>query len=115
MEATRIDRTHICRYCMGTRVVRYGKCCGCGMPEHECRPIIRKHKSKVSCPGCGVEGHSISIGDGQRRCRKCMSVYEGADFVFLDHRPDISFEKKERLEALAADRRRQSRRFKSNQ
>ena len=91
------DRFH-CRYCRGVRDFSRTICLGCGSPR--CNAIVASPKlmsqaTKPRCPGCGST-LARQIGDGRWVCG-CGSVFEAADFNFLDDRAEKNLEKKERM------------------
>lgn len=90
-------KKHRCRICLGDRPNNGTICLGCGTALIKCQET-RKKKPVTECPGCRSNGPFKSIEAGRFRCPKCTAVFESGDFGFLDDRPDINVEKKERLE-----------------
>lgn len=97
--------THKCRCCGGIRQNNGRICLGCGTPLHQCEIPRKPRVSKVDCPSCGKRSPQVVIEPGRYRCTACNSIFEADDFSFLDDRPDVSLEKKERLEQMKKQRR----------
>jgi hypothetical protein len=91
--------------CGGKREVKDKICQGCGTHVSLCKPDPTKRRGILTCPGCGSDGTHRQIEHGRQRCVKCNSVFEAADFSFLDDRPEYALEKKEQLEQQMRKRR----------
>ena len=90
--------THDCRICNGHRPHNGKQCLGCSADLVRCkRAKIKRNWNE--CPGCTHTGPHKLTDDRQYRCHKCGATFEGPDFSFVDDRPDINVDKKERLEA----------------
>lgn len=102
MEATTIH----CKFCQGERETNGAVCLGCGSDISQAR--VKPKKQLRNCPKCS--SHRASELDEYRyTCRDCGAVFEDLDFSFLDDRPHIALEKKERQELAAKRRRRRAR------
>lgn len=89
---------HQCRFCGGQRENDGETCLGCGSPLDKCQDMKPKC-SRSKCPGCTHTGPHQTLEQGRFRCLKCTAVFEHGDFGYLDDRPHVNVEKKERLEA----------------
>lgn len=88
-----------CRFCNGKRRVNAKtQCEGCGMPvanAHVPEPARKLAKLRLKCPKCR-RTHIAEIEKDRFNCETCDAVFEAADVGYLDTRPDINAEKKER-------------------
>jgi len=90
-------KKHRCRICRGDRPNDGVICLGCGTALLKCQET-RKKRPVTECPGCRASGPFKVLEAGRFRCTKCTAVFEQGDFDFVDDRPDVNVEKKERLE-----------------
>ena len=86
---------HDCNMCGGVRDHNGKLCLGCGTDIARCKKPGKKGRNSESCPGCAHSGPHSVLEYGRRVCQKCKSVFEAADFSFVDTRPDVNAEKKE--------------------
>lgn len=87
---------HQCRICDGKRPHNGTICLGCGTLLVKCKAATVKRDIR-ECPKCTHTGPHKLIEAGRMRCLKCTAVFEGPDFGFVDDRPEVNAEKKERL------------------
>lgn len=92
-----MSNTHYCKCCRGIRPNDGLICQGCGTALLHCR-VVKQKKPRIECAQCGSNGPFREREPGRKVCVKCNGVFEAADFSFVDDRPDINVEKKERLE-----------------
>lgn len=89
----------ICRGQRGVMLVGTSKMCeGCGTPADNCfLTVTEKAKQKLvlKCPLC--RSPNADLLEARRwLCATCGTVYEALEQSFLDDRPDVNLEKKER-------------------
>lgn len=86
-----------CRYCNGVREFTTRQCLGCGSPKANAMvPAGSLSKKKAfRCPKCKSTRTSC-LEDERHVCADCRAVFEADDVGFLDTRPDINAEKRER-------------------
>lgn len=85
-----------CRYCRGLRPTSHGVCLGCGAPVERAELQLRRRTRKPrKCPKCGSGKYEETRDEGRFECRSCSSVFEDADFGFVDDRPEVNAMKKE--------------------
>lgn len=94
-----MTENHECKCCGGSRPHNGEICLGCGTPILKCKPSKSTNRFRSSCPQCASDGPHVVLEAGRYRCPKCTAVFEQPDFGFVDDRPDINAEKKEKLEA----------------
>lgn len=58
--------------------------------------MVQKNSVHPRCPRCGNH-KSYQIEPGRFCCNKCQGVFEGADFGFVDDRPNVNAEKMESM------------------
>jgi hypothetical protein len=100
-----MSQTHYCKCCRGIRPNDGVICQGCGTALVHCR-VTKQKKTRIDCPACASSGPHRQLEPGRMTCVKCNGVFEGGDVGYLDDRPDVNVEKKERLEM---ERRRKAR------
>lgn len=86
--------THNCRICGGIRPCVDSRCMGCGSSLRLCGSVAAK--KPVHCPQCGKSKY-VNMEIDRFRCEGCATIFEKDDFRFLDDRPDVNAEKKERM------------------
>lgn len=104
-----LPQRHHCTICGGIRPCADGVCLGCGgSARTPAGGVPPKPARTTPCPRCGTFSRS-TLEPGRYCCRNCQAVYEADDFGFVDDRPDINAEKRERQELLRRQRARSSR------
>jgi len=91
-----MSRIHNCRICGGNRPCDEKHCLGCGTELVRCKAAKLK-RNWNECPACTHTGPHKLTSDKQFRCQKCGATFEGPDFNFVDDRPDVNVDKKDRL------------------
>lgn len=90
---------HNCRFCGGPRPHNETYCLGCGTEIEKCKPVQTSRRKDPNCPKCTHNGPHQNLSATRRRCVKCTAVFEGADFGFVDDRPEVNLAKIERAES----------------
>lgn len=86
-----------CRICRKHTPTDGQLCLGCGTPVENAIDNSRLKVRKPQCPKCN-SGANYEIETGRFSCRDCMAVFEAEDFGYVDTRPDVNLDKKERLQ-----------------
>ena len=85
-----------CNFCRGIRPATATHCLGCGAPLARTKqPQQPKGAGRPPCPACR-RTRSREIEPDRYECRDCGAVFERDDFGYLDDRPDVNAEKRER-------------------
>ena len=84
-----------CNICQGRRESAGGVCLGCGTPVANARMPGKVSASKPRCPNC-KRSQSRELERGRFLCGHCRAVFEREDVGYLDDRPAINAEKRER-------------------
>lgn len=97
----------VCRKNKSGMKGREALCCSCATALQE--PPPKKRVGQQTCSGCGGVT-DVQIEPGRFHCRKCNSVVEPLEFAFMDTRPEVNAEKRERQEQEGVRDRRGNRR-----
>lgn len=94
-----------CRICRKNQLTVQGRCRSCGTPAANAKSNSKPGSGLTKCPFCH-HGSTVQLEEGRFYCKICDKHFEDDDFGFLDTRPDVNLEKKERNEAKKKARRR---------
>lgn len=85
-----------CGICSGKRDNVGGMCSGCGGEVSEVRMSANPKPKPVQCPQCGPRTDAYPLGRGEHHCRRCGVKFSPVEFAFVDTRPEVNAEKRER-------------------
>lgn len=90
-------KDHYCKFCDGKRPNDGEFCLGCGSQLAKCARSVAPDRVNVPrCPICSSKAKPEQMADGQIKCSTCLTLFEKTDFSFLDTRPDVNAQKKEK-------------------
>lgn len=89
------DQTFPCRMCGGQRPHNGRECLGCGAPIERAWDSSQTNTERIMCPKCNSGAHERRADDSYT-CRACGAWFESLEVGYLDDRPDVNAEKRER-------------------
>ena len=86
-----------CRICRGVRNTNGRVCLGCGTPVANAIDRNKPKRARPTCPICGPRPKVSEVQPGRFECGGCRSHFEADDVGYVDTRPDVNAEKRERV------------------
>ena len=93
--AAKANQPFYCGICQKQRQGQNGRCESCGSLVSTAKVKPPRSSTCPPCPKCGTYQSTLR-SDGYWHCRTCGGLHEPDDFGFLDDRPDVNAEKRER-------------------